>query len=76
VFEATLSFLGLGVEPPTATWGAMLDEGAQLYRVAWWMVVVPAFAVLALTLALNVLGDALRDAFDARRVEPAVKEPS
>ena len=41
VFEATLSFLGLGVVPPTATWGSMLAEGAQLYRVAWWMVVVP-----------------------------------
>jgi ABC-type dipeptide/oligopeptide/nickel transport system permease subunit len=69
VFEATLSFLGLGVAPPTATWGSMLAEGSELYRVAWWMVVVPAIAVLALTLALNVLGDALRDAFDARPVE-------
>ncbi len=68
VFEATLSFLGLGVTPPTATWGAMLAEGAQLYRVAWWMVVIPAAAVLAITLALNLLGDALRDAFDARRL--------
>ncbi len=73
VFEATLSFLGLGVTPPTATWGAMLAAGAQLYRVAWWMVVIPAGAVLALTLALNVLGDSLRDAFDARRVEKRSK---
>jgi ABC-type dipeptide/oligopeptide/nickel transport system permease subunit len=69
VFEATLSFLGLGVAPPTATWGSMLAEGSELYRVAWWMVVVPAIAVLALTLALNVFGDALRDAFDARPLE-------
>jgi ABC-type dipeptide/oligopeptide/nickel transport system permease subunit len=76
VFEATLSFLGLGVAPPTATWGSMLAEGSQLYRVAWWMVVVPACAVLALTLALNVLGDSLRDAFDARRVDTAIKDPS
>jgi peptide/nickel transport system permease protein len=68
VFEATLSFLGLGVKPPTATWGAMLADGAGLYRVAWWMVVVPAVGVLALTLALNLLGDALRDAFDTRLV--------
>jgi ABC-type dipeptide/oligopeptide/nickel transport system permease subunit len=66
VFEATLSFLGLGVEPPTATWGAMLAEGSRLYRVAWWMILFPAVAVLALTLALNLLGDSLRDAFDAR----------
>ena len=70
VFEATLSFLGLGVTPPTATWGAMLAEGAQLYRVAWWMVVIPAAAVLAITLALNLLGDSLRDAFDARKLAP------
>jgi ABC-type dipeptide/oligopeptide/nickel transport system permease subunit len=70
VFEATLSFLGLGVQPSTATWGTMLAEGSELYRVAWWMVVMPAGAVLALTLALNVLGDALRDAFDVRRVQP------
>jgi ABC-type dipeptide/oligopeptide/nickel transport system permease subunit len=69
VFEATLSFLGVGVQPPTATWGTMLAEGSELYRVAWWMVVIPAGAVLALTLALNVLGDALRDAFDVRRIE-------
>lgn len=69
VFEATLSFLGLGVKPPTATWGAMLDDGADLYRVAWWMVVFPAAAVLALTLSFNLVGDALRDAFDPRRVE-------
>jgi peptide/nickel transport system permease protein len=76
VFEATLSFLGLGVVPPTATWGAMLDEGAQLYRVAWWMVVVPAFAVLALTLALNVFGDSLRDAFDAQPLRVRKKKAS
>jgi peptide/nickel transport system permease protein len=69
VFEATLSFLGLGVLPPTPTWGTMLAEGAQLYRVAWWMVLFPALALLALTLAFNLLGDALRDAFDPRRVE-------
>jgi len=73
VFEATLSFLGLGVIPPTATWGAMLADGAQLYRVAWWMVVFPAAAVLALTLAFNLLGDAVRDAFDPRRVEAQPK---
>jgi peptide/nickel transport system permease protein len=73
VFEATLSFLGLGVEPSTATWGTMLAEGSELYRVAWWMIVIPAGAVLALTLSLNVLGDALRDAFDVRRVERRVK---
>ena len=67
VFEATLSFLGLGVAPPTATWGEMLADGSQLYRVAWWMVLVPAVAVLALTLSLNLLGDALHNAFGVPR---------
>lgn len=66
VFEATLSFLGLGVLPPTSTWGTMLADGAALYRVAWWMVLFPAAALLTLTLAFNLLGDALRDAVDPR----------
>lgn len=66
VFEATLSFLGLGVPPPTATWGTMLAEGAKLYRVAWWLVLFPSLALLALTLAFNLFGDSLRDAFDPR----------
>ncbi len=66
VFEATLSFLGLGVAPPKATWGTMLAEGAKLYRVAWWLVLFPSLALLALTLAFNLLGDSLRDAFDPR----------
>jgi peptide/nickel transport system permease protein len=69
VFESTLSFLGLGVVPPTPTWGNMLAEGAALYRVAWWMVLFPGLALLTLTLAFNLLGDALRDALDPRRVE-------
>jgi ABC-type dipeptide/oligopeptide/nickel transport system permease subunit len=51
----------------------MLAEGSELYRVAWWMVVIPAAAVLALTLSLNVLGDALRDAFDVRRLDKRIK---
>ena len=66
VFEATLSFLGLGVVPPTATWGKMLAESLQLYRVAWWIVVVPGLALLVTTLAFNLLGDSVRDAFDPR----------
>jgi peptide/nickel transport system permease protein len=68
VFEATLSFLGLGVLPPTPTWGNMLAEGAELYRVAWWMVMFPGLALLTLTLAFNLFGDALRDALDPRGV--------
>lgn len=66
VFEATLSFLGLGIVPPTASWGNMLADAANgsLYLIAWWMVVVPGTALLALTLSFNLLGDGLRDALD------------
>lgn len=66
VFEATLSFLGLGIVPPTPSWGNMLADAANgsLYLVAWWMVVFPGGALLALTLAFNLLGDGLRDALD------------
>jgi len=66
VFEATLSFLGLGVVPPTATWGNMLAESLGFYQVAWWFVVFPASALLITTLAFNLLGDSVRDALDPR----------
>ncbi|HEV7566315.1 MAG TPA: ABC transporter permease [Microbacteriaceae bacterium] len=66
VFEATLSFLGLGVVPPTATWGNMLSESLGYYRVAWWFVLFPGAALLITTLAFNLLGDSVRDAFDPR----------
>ncbi|TAM91115.1 MAG: ABC transporter permease [Jatrophihabitans sp.] len=66
VFEATLSFLGLGVTPPTASWGGMLSESLQYYQVAWWYVVLPGAALLVTTLAFNLLGDSVRDAFDPR----------
>jgi ABC-type dipeptide/oligopeptide/nickel transport system permease subunit len=66
VFEATLSFLGLGVVPPTPTWGNMLSESLGFYQVAWWYVLFPAAALLMTTLAFNLLGDSVRDAFDPR----------
>jgi hypothetical protein len=66
VFEATLSFLGLGVLPPTPTWGNMLAEAITYYRVAWWYVVFPGGALFVTTLAFNVLGDSVRDAVDPR----------
>jgi peptide/nickel transport system permease protein len=66
VLEATLSFLGLGVPPPTATWGGMLSDATEYYRVAWWYVVFPGAALLITTLAFNLLGDSVRDAFDPR----------
>ena len=64
VFEATLSFLGLGVAPPTATWGGMLSDSLAFYQVAWWFPLFPGLALLALTLAFNLLGDSVRDALD------------
>jgi peptide/nickel transport system permease protein len=69
VFEATLSFLGLGVPPPTPTWGGMLSDSLSFYQVAWWFPLFPGLALLATTLAFNLLGDSVRDALDpaARR---------
>jgi len=64
VFEATLSFLGLGVAPPTATWGGMLSDSLAFYQVAWWFPLFPGLALLATTLAFNLLGDSVRDALD------------
>jgi len=65
VFESTLSFLGLGVTPPTASWGNMLSDSLNYFQVAWWFVAFPGGALLLTTLAFNLLGDALRDALTA-----------
>jgi len=64
--EAGLSFLGLGIQPPTPSWGGQLEEAATLYRVAWWTMVWPGVFLFATTLAFNLVGDGLRDAFDPR----------
>lgn len=64
--EASLSFIGLGVPPPTPTWGSMIREGFENILDAWWLCVFPSFAILLTVLALNLLGDALRDAIDPR----------
>ncbi|WP_083283011.1 ABC transporter permease [Humibacillus sp. DSM 29435] len=66
VVEATLSFLGLGLAPPTADWGGMISESQNYYTTAWWFIVFPGAALLATTLAFNLLGDGVRDAFDPR----------
>lgn len=66
VFEATLSFLGLGVVPPTPTWGNMLSDSQDYYQVAWWFALFPGLALLITTLAFNLLGDSVRDALDPR----------
>jgi peptide/nickel transport system permease protein len=66
IFEATLSFLALGIQPPTASWGNILAEATNFYQTSWWYVVFPALALLITTLAFNLLGDGIRDAMDPR----------
>jgi peptide/nickel transport system permease protein len=67
IFEASLSFLGLGVQPPTASWGTMLAEGQQYVATAWWLATFPGLALFGLVLAVNMLGDAVRDQLDPTR---------
>jgi peptide/nickel transport system permease protein len=66
LFEAALSFLGLGVPQQTASLGGLLDQATSLYDVAWWLTVFPGLALVIITLAFNLLGDGLRDALDVR----------
>ncbi len=64
--EAALSFLGLGVQPPTPTWGNILTEGKANIEIAWWLSVFPGLAILVTVLAYNLFGEGLRDALDPR----------
>jgi peptide/nickel transport system permease protein len=64
--EATLSFLGLGAEPPTPTWGNIMAEGRQYMREAAWIIAIPGAALAITVMALNLLGDGLRDVLDPR----------
>jgi peptide/nickel transport system permease protein len=66
VTEASLSYLGVGIPPPTADWGSMISEAQQYYQEAWWFLLFPCLALIITTLAFNVLGDGIRDAFDPR----------
>jgi peptide/nickel transport system permease protein len=66
LFEAALSFLGIGVKGTTPSWGRMLSEAAPIFDVAWWMMLFPGLFLFATTLAFNLLGDGLRDALDPR----------
>ena len=66
VTEATLSFLGVGVPPPTADWGSMIDSARIPFPEAWWFLFFPSLALLVATLAFNLFGDGVRDAFDPR----------
>ncbi len=66
LFEAYLSFLGLGVPQSTPSWGRMISDAAAIFRVAWWLMVFPGLFLLFTTLSFNLLGDGLRDALDPR----------
>jgi len=69
VMEAALSFLGLGVQPPSPSWGRMLAEGRTLISTAWWITTFPGVAILLTVLSVNLVGDWLRDYFDPRTVK-------
>src|SRR5215813_1951431 len=64
--ESGLSFLGLGVQPPFATWGNILNEGKDAIELAWWLSLYPGFAILLTVLSYNLLGEGIRDALDPR----------
>jgi peptide/nickel transport system permease protein len=66
LFEAALSYLGLGIPADQASWGSILSDAQQLYDVAWWLMLFPGAFLIITTLAFNLLGDGLRDAFDVR----------
>ena len=65
--EAGLSFLGLGIQEPTSSWGNLLSRAPEYYTAQPWLMVWPGLAILLATLAFNLLGDGLRDAFDPRK---------
>jgi peptide/nickel transport system permease protein len=66
VLEASLSFLGLGVQPPTPSWGTMVNDGKSLMLQAWWLSLFPGLAIVITVLCFNLVGDGLRDALDPR----------
>jgi peptide/nickel transport system permease protein len=66
LIESSLSFLGLGVQPPTPSWGNMLSDGRTYVDDAWWLAIFPGLAITITVLAVNTLGDALRDILDPR----------
>ncbi len=68
ILESFLSFLGLGIQPPTPSWGAMLGEGRVYMLTHWWLATLPGAAIFVTTLGINLFGDGLRDLLDPHRV--------
>ena len=71
ILEAGLSYLGVGVQPPTASWGNMISDGSSNIAGLWWMSVFPGLAIVFTVMAFNLVGDALRDALDPREIQAA-----
>ena len=70
--EATLSFLGLGVSPLTPTWGSILNDARDFFSTAWWLGTFPGVVIMLVVLAMNFVGDAIRDINDVREYGPGV----
>ncbi len=73
IFEGGLSFLGIGVQPPTPSWGGMLADGRAYVTVAWHLAVFPGLAIMLVVLGTNVFGDWLRDVLDPKRKESSLR---
>ena len=71
ILEAGLSYLGVGVQPPTASWGNIISDGSSNVAGLWWMSVFPGLAIVFTVMAFNLVGDALRDALDPREIQAA-----
>ena len=71
LIEAALSFLGIGIRPPTASWGQMIAAATPIFNTAWWYMAFPGIALLATVLAFNLLGDGLQDALNPRTAKTA-----
>ncbi len=69
LLEASLSFLGVGIHPPTPSWGAMIAQAAPIFNTAWWFMVFPGLALVLTVLAFNLLGDGLQDALNPRNAQ-------
>lgn len=67
LIESALSFIGLGIQPPTPSWGNIINEGRAVLTDAWWICIFPGLAIVCTVLCINLLGDALRDALDPRK---------
>jgi len=66
LMEAALSFLGLGIQPPAASWGSMVSDGRKYLEIAWWVATCPGLAIMLVVLSVNLLGDWIRDSLDVR----------